>query len=76
MTPAQIELRAATLAAHAACDAFSAACTAAGFKSRWDYDPRRHHAPAVEAARQAHYAAGERAHKAWEARRAEERDAA
>lgn len=50
-----------------ACDAFSAAVTAAGYKSRWseiDYDKH----PELKAARDAHHAAGRDLQTAFEAR--------
>jgi hypothetical protein len=55
-----------------ACDAFSAAVTAAGYKSRWNrIDYAKH--PALAAARDAHHAAGRELHDAFEAARAAER---
>src|SRR5579863_1202768 len=55
-----------------ACDAFSVAVHAAGYKSRWDRIDFDAH-PALKAARDAHHAAGEALHAAYEAHRVSER---
>lgn len=57
-------LGAAIRAGQEACDAFSAAVAAAGYKSRWDkIDYDKH--PALKAARDAHHAAGQTMHEAF-----------
>jgi hypothetical protein len=55
-------------AGQVACDAFSDAVKAAGYKSRWDrLDYEKH--PALKAARDAHHEAGRVLHEAFEASR-------
>lgn len=63
-------LGAAIRAGQEACDAFSAAVRAAGYKSRWDkIDYAKH--PVVRAARDAHHLAGVKLHEAFVASRKE-----
>lgn len=58
----------AVKAGQIACDSFSAAVKAAGYKSRWDrLDYAKH--PALAAARDAHHAAGRELHEAFAASR-------
>lgn len=64
-----MDLRTAVLEANAACSAFSAACAVAGYRNRWDWDPRKDRNPALLAARDAHHAAGARMQAAFAASR-------
>lgn len=65
-----MNLKDAIASAQTACDAYSAAVKAAGYKSRWDrIDYVKH--PAVKAARDAHHVAGQAMHEAFVASRKE-----